>query len=208
MSAKGYTTEAVIENYLLQNIDSSFSSQIDKWIESVEQIIDKMTGRNFIADSEATARLFDGDGTQELLIDECIEITKVEVGNDDYGSSFTEVAATGADRYFKDPPNYEVKGLPVYKLTLRSREWIDGKQNHRVTAKWGFSASVPKDIEFAATVFVAGIINQEHLQGNSEVKSESIGNYSVTYNTDNGGNSWADFQKAMEILNNYKVLYI
>jgi hypothetical protein len=206
---KGYTTEAKIENYLLQDIDASFSSQIESWIEGVERIIDNYTGRDFIADTTASARVYDGDGEQDLLIDDCIEVTKVEVGADDYGGSFTEVSSSGADRYFLDPPNaqsLDVK-VPYNKVTLRSRYFPEGKQNNRITAKWGYSESVPADVEFAATVFVAGIINQQR-QGGDEVKSEKIGNYMVTYNSDRGKNSFADFERAMSILDSYKRLNI
>jgi hypothetical protein len=207
MAKKGYTNESKIENYLLQDIHSSFSTQIDSWIEGVEKIIDKITGRNFIADSTASARLYDGDGSTELLIDEAIAITKVEVGNDSYGANFTEVVASGADRYFLKPDNYAAKELPVHKIILNARTFTSGIQNNRVTAKWGYSAAVPADIEFAATVFVAGIINQ-HRQGGDEIKSEKIGNYQVTYNTDDKSNSYADFVRAQEILKAYTKINI
>lgn len=203
MAAKGYTTKTKIENYILNDIDSSFDSQIALWIEGIEKIIDKITGRNFIADSSASARLFDGDGTQELLVDDCIAITKVEVGNDDYGNSFTEIASSGADRYFLKPDNYGAKGYPISSILLRARYWPEGVQNNRITGKWGYSAAVPADIEFAATVFVAGILNQ-HRQGGDQIKSERIGNYDVTYNTDKEGDAFADFKNALAILDNYK----
>ena len=205
--SKGYTTKTAIENYILQDIDASFNSQIDSWITAVENIIDKITGRNFVADSVASARVYDGDDTQELLVDECIAVTKVEVGNDSYGSTFTEVASTGSDKYFLKPDNYASKALPIYKVVLNARCFPGGIQNNRITAKWGYSASAPADIQFAATVFVAGILNQQR-QGGDEIKSESIGNYSVSYNTDKNGNSWADFERAQQILSAYTKLNI
>lgn len=201
--AKGYTTEALVENFLLKTIDSSFSGQITSWIEGAERYIDKVTGRNFVADEEATARLYSGDGEQDLLIDDAVEITKVEVGEDDYGGTFSEIASTGADRYFTDPENAAAKGVPVTKITLRTRRWPKGKQNNRITAKWGYSAEVPADIQFAATVLVAGIINAQTQDG-EEIKSEKIGEYQVTYNSEKGRNSLSDFERAMEILQAYK----
>lgn len=208
MAAKGYTDKTAIQNYINDTIDASLDSQIDEWIEAVERIIDAKTNRNFKADSEASARLYSGDGSRDMIIDECVEITKVEVGNDDYGASFSEVASSGADRYFVEPENYSAKGLPIFKLILRARRFIEGVQNQRITAKWGFSASVPKDIKFAATVFVAGIYNQNRLESGEDIKSEKIGNYQVTYNTDKGENSWADFSRAMEILGRMKRIVI
>jgi hypothetical protein len=203
--AKGYTTKAKIENYILNDIDSSYDAQITLWIAGIENIIDKITGRNFIADSAASARVYDGDGEQDLLIDECVALTKVEVGNDSYGSSFSEVGATGADKYFTYPANAALKGVPIHKLTLNARTWPAGRQNNRITAKWGYSVAVPADIEFAATVFVAGILNQ-HRQGGDQIKTERIGNYDVTYNTDKEGDSFSDFTRAKEILAAYTKL--
>lgn len=207
MSAKGYTTEEKIEDYLLQNIDPTFSTRIDEWMQAVEGFIDKYTGRNFKADSSATARLYDGDGEGTLLIDDAIAVTKVEVGNDSYGSSFSEVAATGAGRYFLDPANAAVLGLPFHKITLSAGVFSGGKQNQRITAKWGYSATPPADIIFAATVFMAGIINQQRGGAGDKVVREKIGNYDVTYSED-GEDSLADFRKAMSILDSFKKLRI
>jgi hypothetical protein len=199
MALKGYTTKEEIQNYILNDIDDSFDDQIDSWIEAVEQIIDAITGRNFKADSAASARVFSGDGTQELLIDECVAVTTVEVGADSYGAAFSTVGATTADRYFLKPDNYAAKNVPIYAVVLSARTWTPGQQNARITAKWGYSVAVPELIKFAATVFVAGILNQ-HRQGGDQIKSEHIGNYQVTYNTDKEGDSFADFTRAKEIL--------
>jgi 5-enolpyruvylshikimate-3-phosphate synthase len=72
-----------------------------------------------------------------------------------------------------------------------------------VTAKWGFG-SVPADLSFAATVMVAGIINNQNSQDtdNKEVQSETIGRYSVTYKS--GSTQATDYVNAMNILKSYK----
>lgn len=204
---KGYTDKIAIENYLLQEIEDTFNDQLNDYISSAERIIDEITGRNFVADSEASARLYDGDGSEDLLIDDCIEVTEVAVGNDSYGSGFTTVAATGADRYFTYPANNDARNVPIDKIRLNARLWTIGNQNNKVTAKWGYSEEAPEDIRFAATVFVAGILNQNR-QGGDQIKSERIGNYQVTYNSDNGSDSWADFEQAKRILDRYKVIHI
>ena len=141
------------------------------------------------------------------MIDDAVSVSKVEVGNDDFGSSFSEVLGSGSDRYFLEPVNYSVKEVPVSEIVLRSRFWSQGKQNNRITGKWGYSVATPEDIEFTATVFVAGIINQ-HNQSGDQIKSEKIGNYSVSYNTDIQGDSWADFKQANDILKTYQKLFI
>lgn len=202
MAAKGYTTQEKVEDYILADIDESMAGRVAEWIEGVERVIDKITGRNFKADSSDSARLYDGDDDQKLLIDDATVITKVEVGNDDYGGSFTEIEATGADRYFKEPANYSAKGVPVTSIVLNTRRWPEGKQNNRITAKWGYSTAVPADIIFVATVFVAGILNQ-HRGAGDKIKTEKIGEYSVTYD-ENSADSWADFTRALAILDGYK----
>ena len=206
MAVKGYTTETKVEDYILQDIDPSFSARITEWIGAVEQYIDAFTGRNFKADAEASARYFDGDGTPELLIDDCIAITKVEAGEDDYGGAFTEIAATGADRYFLDPLNYAAEGLPIRKVSMRARTFHGGKQNARITARWGYSATPPDAIIFAATVLVGGILNQ-HRGGGDKITMEKIGNYSVSYDADDE-NALSDFKQTKEILEKYRKLYI
>jgi hypothetical protein len=204
MASKGYTTEAKIEAFGLIDIEDTFAAAcLDSWIEGAENIIDEITGRNFIADAAASARLFNGDGSKSLIIDDATEITLVEVGNDDYGGSFQTVGATGSNRYFAEPNNATAKGKPFTKIVLRSKHFTAGIQNHRITAKWGYSAAVPADIELAASIFTFGIANQQR-QGGQSLKSERIGNYQVTYNSEDGKDSWGDFERAMEILDKYK----
>jgi hypothetical protein len=89
--------------------------------------------------------------------------------------------------------------VPIYGLEFSARDWTMGVQNNRITAQWGYSVAVPSDIAFAATVFVAGIINYRNEP--SAKQSEKIGNYAVTYGE--GSSSWADYQSAMAILNKY-----
>lgn len=203
MAVKGYTTKDIIQNYTGLTISSSLDTQFGAWIEGVEHYIDKYTGRNFKADADATPRLYDGDGEQDLLIDDCIEITKVEIGNDSYGGSFVEIPNTSADRYITYPENAGVKGSAISKLLLTSRYWPEGMQNNRVTAKWGYSADVPADITFAATVLVAGIYNNQSQGSSGQLKQERIGNYTVAYDTDNN-KTLSDFERVKEILELYK----
>ena len=200
---KGYTTKEKIEEFLNTTVDPSID--IDFYIETAENLIDKLTGRNFIADDTASERLFDGDSTDTLLIDDCIEVTKVERGQDTYGQSFEEISAGGSSGYFKYPQNHNVKGIPITKLLLINKRWPCGNQNNRITPKWGYSEEVPADISFAATVIAGGMYNAERGGGTGDIKQERIGNYSVTYDVGAGsGGSWSSFERAKTIINNYK----
>jgi antitoxin component HigA of HigAB toxin-antitoxin module len=163
--AKGYTTKTEIENFLMININEVFDTQVDLYISEIENVIDNETGRNFIADSTASERLFDGDNESNLLIDDCIEITKIEVD----GEEITD--------YFKYPSK---TNYPINEIALEDGVFNKGRQNVAVTAKWGFSAEVPKDIRLACTVLVSNILGL-FLNGDDKVKTLSMGSYSVTY---------------------------
>lgn len=207
MAKKGYTDKTAIEQYLLRSIDSSFNNQVNEWIEGVENTIDLITGRNFVADTAATARLYDGDGSDTLAIDDAIEVSTVEIGADNYGGTFRAMVATGANRFFTLPNNHTAVKEPITHIELNSDTFIHGRQNQKVTAKWGYSAAAPADIKRAATVFVAGIINQNSPSGD-QVKSKRIGDYQVTYNTDKGGDAFTDFDTAIATLDAYKRFYL
>lgn len=202
---KGYTAKVDIQNYLMQTIDASFDTQLNNWITAVEKYIEQLTSRIFIADETASARLFDGLNGQALLIDDCVAITKVETGNDGYGDSFSEVLASGSGRYLTLPNNNSAQGLPIRKILLTAGFWISGIQNHRITAKWGYSINAPEDIRWAATVLVSGICIPGITGNIGGIKSEKIGDYSVSYETEG---QRADHAKAMEILQSYQKINI
>ena len=187
---KGYTNQVLIENYLLITIDASFATQISDWIAKVEDFIDAYTGRNFIADATASARLFDGLGTNAMNIDDCVAITKLEYGIE---SPLTEILT--AD-YLKYPANE----LPITRLMMRYSVFPKDLQNIKITAKWGYSVAVPADIEFAATILAAGVINYS-LNADGEVSSMTIGRYSVSYKDEK---QWQDFDRANKILDMYR----
>lgn len=163
--AKFYTTKQDIENYLLITIDSSFDAQITAWIESVEAYIDRLTGRTFVPGSAASAALLDGNGETALSIPDAKEITELKVGDTVIPSSDYWTYKTGED---------------ITRIVLKSGYFSRGNQNVSVTAKWG--SALPADIKFAATVLVAGIVNNS-LSHEGEVSSVTIGRYSVSYKT-------------------------
>lgn len=186
MAAKGYTTKEAIENYLLIDIDDSFDEQIDEWIETVEEYIDHETNRDFAPVAEEAVledRTFDGDGTSSLIIDAATEIDEVR---------FSETGdPIDTDQYVLHP----IRKDTTTKIVLKNYRFPRGVQNIYVKAKWGYAA-VPKDVKFAATVLVSGIINNAW-QSEGEVASMSIGRYSVTYKTKQQVD---DFNKIEDIL--------
>ena len=199
MVDREYTTQQKVEDFLKKTVDYSLTD----YILSAQDYIEGYTKRVFSACSTASARLFDGKGKQELLIDDCISITKVELGNDQYGNTFTEVLSTGTDRYIPLPNNYSALKVPITKILLTQKLFDFGMQNAKITAKWGYSEDVPSDISFVATVLVAGMFNAKNSVNG--MNSETIGSYSVSYNNQEQLNA---FNRAISMLQRYKKHYL
>lgn len=195
MKDLGYTTQKKIEDYLG---GTAITASLGAYILSAQKFIEDYCQRVFKADTEATARLFDGKGSNSLRIDDCVEITKVEIGNDEFGDTFTE--ETDLTKIKTLPNNAIVLGLPITEIVSRNYNFICGLQNHKITAKWGYTDCVPADISFVATVLASGMY-LNNISGTGAIKSETIGAYSVSY--DNQQN-WSDFKSISMILDGYK----
>ena len=206
--AKGYTDKNTIEKYGTITIDTSHDAFVAEVITGVEETIDLITGRNFVANAVAGPRFYDGNGEKKLVIDDCVEVSSVEVGVDNFGGSFRTIPATGSNRFFLNPANHSALGVPVTAITLASDFFTRGQQNVRITGRWGYSNTVPAAIRRAATIFAFGVICNEQSSIGRDVKSEKIGNYTVSYDSDNKRGSWADFENAIASLDSYKRYYL
>ena len=178
-----------LESYLLITIDPEFYPQVEEFIASVTAYIERYTGRTFSYDAAAAPepRVYDGNNSDELFIDDAIEITEVKINN----------TVLDADDYVLYPPNR----LPKTRIKLPYKYFYIGNQNITVTGKWGYGAEVPADLAFAATVMVAGIINSSNSH-EGEIQSETIGRYSVTYRA--GSNQENDYKSAINTLKLYR----
>lgn len=185
ITPKGYTNILAIENYLLTDISDCFQDQVSEWIAQVEKYIENYTGRVFITET-ATARYYDGNGEIEMTFDDFTDLETLTIDG-------TEIES---DEYYLYPANTVKKDTIVLEQTYFTKD----NQNVVLTAKWGYSDTVPHDIAFATTIFVAGIINFSN-NAHGEVVSETVGQYSVTYNN---SKEWSDYKRAVEILNHYR----
>ena len=126
--------------------------------------IDRFCNRpdGFVALATAVARTFAGSGHSVQAIDECAAITLVETGD---GTTWT---AWGADDWLAfrgDPAKPDFANLPYTGLMVAYRGAYAtfprlarngvGLPSVRVTARWGYSATVPADIA-AACIEQAG----------------------------------------------------
>lgn len=188
-----YTTIPKVEAYLLIDVKPDFEANVTRWIESISAYIEKATGRHFDApvdEDDATVRKFDGTGHPDIVIDDCVEITKLETVIDGFAD---EIDAT-------DFITYPANTSPITKISLLGGLFPRVRQCVHVTGRWGYSETAPADIEFAATVLLGGVINESN-QHDGEITSETIGSYSVSYNTEQ---QRQDFDLAKKILTTYK----
>jgi len=188
-----YTDKTAVENYISKTIATEFNSQLDEWIAAMSLEMDNMSNCKLVADqpeeSGADQQVefsYDGDGTDTLLIKTCTEISAVIIDD------------TERDDFVAYPANKDFKN----KIRLPSGVFTRGLQNIGVTAIQAKFKTLPADIKFACTVLVAGIINNQ-ITGAKNATSERIGNYTVTYDNEQGQK---DFERAKRTISSHKVL--
>lgn len=187
------TTKIAIENYLLTTIDASFQDQLTEWIDAMEQYMNHETRRQLIADASTSEYRYDGSGKYSLMLDDFLTITAVEV--------YSTIDDTVPDDYTDYITRYPANSTPKWQIKS-THMFPYGQQNIGVTGRRGSydAASIPSDLKQAATVLVAGIVNFSNVS-DGEVKSESIGRWTVTYVTDG---QKVDFENAKRTLQHYK----
>jgi hypothetical protein len=184
-----------VENYLLKSIESGFQTQVEQWIRGVSRYMDTLANRTLVAPAigsgeDFEVRYYDGTGRASLRIDDCQEIISVSVGNF-YGDNPVTLSPNAILPY--------PKKAPYRQMLSRSSIFYLGVQNIAVEGRFGFFNEVPADIRLSCATIVAGIINAQD-KGNAEKKSESIGNYSVSYKDATGFN---DYDNAIATVKNY-----
>ena len=188
------TDQDAIENYMLIDIDPSFADQIESWILGAQQYMNKVTDRYLVADTTAAEYKYDGTGLRSVVIDDFVDIDSVFDGETDITD---------------DVLFYPANDTPKWRLESDNLKFTKGRQNITVTGKRGFATQADldtkySDLKFAATVLVAGIINYGYsgTVGDREVVSESIGQYSVTY--EKGSKQKEDFNNIKSTLRQYR----
>ena len=183
---KPYTDIEAIENYILKDIDSGFTDQVDEWIVAMSRWIDNFCNRDITRTEEETF-IYDGDGTNITLIKDCVDLTEVKV--DDVIVPVLEYPTN------KDYTSRIVLSDDVFRSAL---------QNIEVTAIHGMTKVVPDQIKTACTILVAGIINSQTDMDKAGT-TEKFGNYSVSYSKDQ---QKQDFATVKDNLTGYKRIAI
>ena len=157
-----YCTVSEIKE-IVEVTGSDYDSVLSALIDRAESFIDRFCNRpdGFVADTTASARVFEGSGSHVQWIDECVEVTKVEV-KDSYTDTDYDTWET-ADYWpaTGDPEQPDYNNTPytflVVNLDSDGSESIfpAGQRVVRVTARWGFAESVPDAIKQACITQVA-----------------------------------------------------
>jgi hypothetical protein len=186
-----YTTLAKINDYLGSDL-TSISTSVTAWISSAKAWIDKYTGKTFET-AVASTKYYDGNGSDRILIDSLVG-TPSEVSILDSQGNTQQTLVLNTD-YLLYPLNttekYEIRFIRSIDWDwAEMEEWpkfYKGNKRLKVTADFWASATVPADIELAATMLVAAVAGQALSAnlgsdgGGGAVKSESLGDYSITY---------------------------
>lgn len=158
-----YTTLAIVKD----DIDITTANQdtvITRAIPEASRFIDRYLGREddfFVADVVASIRDYTGSGNPYQYIDPCIEVTAVSVKDSVTDTSFTAWAATDYYAFAGDHRWPDFNSLPYNGIAVEPSgdESVflrgSGIATVRVTAKWGYAATVPLDIQIACTMIVA-----------------------------------------------------
>jgi hypothetical protein len=145
-------------------------------IAAVKAWIDRYTGKTFEAVSET--RYYDSKGGTDILIDAFVGSPTVVILSENGSVASTLTEGSGSD-YLTLPFNSTEKN--IIRLTgLGSYSRFPSGRRLKVTANFGFSTTVPADVQLAATKLAASLL-QDGNQG--IITSVRLGDYSATYAT-------------------------
>lgn len=178
-----YTDVGSVANYLGVTIPEDMNDQVEEWILAMSRYADRYTNRQLFNDTPST-RLFDGDGRDVQVIDDCCEISAVLLNG-----SAVEVIE------YPQAKEYTSRIVPV-----DGSRWPRGRANVSVTGVFAMSTTLQPDVKQAVTVLVAGIYNARNSQGKVGT-TETIGDYSVTYRE---ASQKVDFETAKTTLSSYR----
>lgn len=181
-----YTTQAHIEAKLGTSLSASQVTFFNNVLDSaIDVFVNTQTGTQFGA-TVAGDVYVDGSGTSEMTIPTMHTITAVaEIDEDDVEEVVTD--------YLLFPRGKDDK----FSVRHKSGTWEENIENYKISGILGHK-TVPGDITLVATELAVNALNEN----NNNYKSESVGDWSVTY---------AEMEKTLsreskEILNGYKRL--
>ena len=174
-----YTDKGQIQKYLAVDIDNSFDTQIDNWITAVEAWIERYVGFSFET-GDRVDRYYDGSGIRSLLVDTFFGSMTAEILNTD-GSVDQSLTEGQSNDYLAYPLNEAQKNELVLASSATIGNFPARHRSVKLNAKFGWSATVPQDIQLIATKLVGEIV-KEGLKG-GKLSQVQLGDYSASFMT-------------------------
>lgn len=180
-----YTTVESVFIYLGIDAPSESSdlyAEVEAWILAMSTFIDNYCNRTIYREEEETFK-YDGDGTDMIIIKDCID------------------PVVTVDGVAREVYTYPTNKPYASRIRLGDGwKFNKGIQNVSVTGLQAMNLYLPEDIKLACTVLVAGLYNARGVQGKVGT-TETIGDYSVTYRD---ASQKQDFDSAKRTLSTYK----
>jgi len=195
--ANDYCTLAEVQagfpdSALATTTDTAFTGLIESMISRASRLIDREVGKEpgyFYPSTDDQTRYYDGSGTYEQDIDDCLTITTVSVAEDG-GRESTSYTDWGSTDYYAEPYNYSALAIPITLLMIETDGgkpgWYRYKKSVKVAGIFGYSVAVPDDINEACIIkatllYMASKQGYMTMSANTEVGSMSVGDYEKRY---------------------------
>lgn len=203
-----YTDQTRVEAYLNRELTDNEATLVDDTIEYISKLINSYCNRSWFSvrdeegdgeegevyAEEAFTKLFSGNGLREIIIDEFIDLEKIEILSNYDGSVFNSFEA---ETDFQALPGNETT---KQSIRLRYSRFPKGIDNIQITAKWG-SGSCPKAVTMVATILVGKFFKKAETNS-STFKKESIEGYS--YELQSNADHDSEIKNALSTLDMYK----
>lgn len=174
-----YTDKANVEAYLSRELTSTEETLLDGIIEYLSEFINSYTNRQWNDlgknDPDASSRIYDGEGTRELRLNDSVKsISKIEILDRDGGVSYTY----NPEDIISYPLNRDI----IESVALRVGRFPHRRASVKVYGVFT-DGKVPADVVSVCTAIVGRYIS--HASNNGGFKKESIEGYSYELATSN-----------------------
>lgn len=170
VNANAWTTLALCREHLqFQSSDTSKDEQIKSFINRALGILERYIGRQI--KSREYTEYYDGDGTDQLLVNHW-PIISVASLHDDPDRAFTSETLIDSTDY----NIYANEGM--IRLFNDEGVFVTGEQNIKLVYTAGY-ATIPDDLELAATILVAHFYNKSAGEGHTSL---GLGGFNKSFN--------------------------
>ena len=165
----GYVTLSELKAYLdIPNADTTEDALLEQIVEAASRSIDRIAGRRFYLDVNASARYYRTRDPYSLLVDDIGSTTDLAVALDTSGGGTYPTAAAYNTDFILEPLNAAAMGRPWTIVTMVGAYLfpypVNNRPGVRVTARWGWP-TVPDDIVEATLILCADLYKRKSSVG-------------------------------------------